>query len=304
MTAFSFGAVMQVGMEATQRVVALESTLIAHGLPWPMNLDTAREAEAAVRETGAHPRTIAIVNGVAILGLDDQALQSLAAPSNDMIKAGRRDIATVIAQRRSAATTVSATLFLARSKGIGVMATGGLGGVHRGAATTFDISADLDELARADGMVVVCSGVKSILDIPATLEKLETLGVSVIGYRTDEFPAFTCRSSGISIEFHVAELQELIRIIQVHRALKLPGAIVVVQPVPEHLALDPVEYQSALGLAFELADREGIVGKAITPFLLSQLVDSTKGKSLVANRALIVENARLAGRIAAELATS
>ena len=180
-------------------VVALESTLIAHGLPWPDNLETARGAEEAVRRAGATPATIAVLGGVIRVGLSDEELERVAR-SGTFLKAGRRDLAAAVARGLDAATTVSATLWIARRRGIGVMATGGLGGVHRDAATTFDVSADLDELGRADGVVVTCSGVKSILDVPATLEVLETRGVAVVGYRTDEFPAFLTRSSGLPLD--------------------------------------------------------------------------------------------------------
>jgi pseudouridylate synthase len=282
--------------------VALESTLIAHGLPWPDNLETARASEAAVREAGAEPATIAVVGGAIRVGLTGEELERLArASGGEVVKAGRRDLARAVARGIDAATTVGATLWIARRDGIGVMATGGLGGVHRGAGRTFDISADLDELARADGALVVCSGVKSILDVPATLEVLETRGVPVVGYRCDEFPAFTTTSSGLRVEARVDSPAEAAELVRAHRRLGLPGAIVLAQPPPAGLALTRDEMESALGEALRRAEAGGIAGKAITPFLLDAIREATGGRSLAVNKALIVANARLAGQVAAEL---
>ena len=282
--------------------VALESTLIAHGLPWPDNLETARASEEAVRGAGAEPATIAVLGGSIRVGLTPEELEELARlPAGSILKAGRRDLAWAVARGRDAATTVGATLWVARRQGIGVMATGGLGGVHRGAERTFDVSADLDELARGDGALVVCSGVKSILDVPATLEVLETRGVLVVGYGTDEFPAFTTISSGLPVEARVDSPAEAAELIRTHRRLGLPGAIVLAQPPPADLALSRDEMESALGGALRLADERGIVGKAITPFLLDAIREATGGRSLAANKALIVANARLAGEVAAAL---
>jgi pseudouridine-5'-phosphate glycosidase len=282
-------------------IVALESTLVAQGLPWPENLETARRSEAAVRESGAVPATIAVIGGVIRIGLQDDEIEALARSSH-FLKAGRRDLSGVIAKGLDAASTVSATLWIARAAGISVMATGGLGGVHRGASTTFDISTDLDELARADGMAVVCSGVKSILDIPATLDSLETRGVPVVGYRTDTFPAFTTVSSGLKLDWRVETPEEAARIVRSHRELGLPGAVVIARPVEESVALDRDLMEAALAEGLALAEAQGITGKGITPFLLGHLHQATGGKSLEANRSLIVENARLAGEVAAALA--
>jgi pseudouridine-5'-phosphate glycosidase len=290
--------------DATARV-ALESTLIAHGLPWPDNLETARGSEAAVRAGGAEPATIAVLGGEVRLGLGDDELERLArAPAGAVLKAGRRDLAWAVARRLDAATTVGATLWIARREGIGVMATGGLGGVHRGADRTFDVSADLDELARADGMLVVCSGVKSILDVPATLEALETRGVLVVGYRTDEFPAFTTVSSGLPVEARVDSPAEAAEVVRAHRRLGLPGAIVLAQPPPADLAVPREAMESALGTALRRAEERGVAGKAITPFLLDAIREATGGRSLAANKPLIVANAGLAGAVAAELGRS
>jgi pseudouridylate synthase len=282
-------------------VVALESTLIAHGLPWPDNLETARLSESAIREVGAIPATIAVIGGVVRVGLTDEELEELAR-SDHFLKASRRDLSNAVARGLDAATTVSATLWIARQAGLGMLATGGLGGVHRGASTTFDVSTDLDELARADGMAVVCSGVKSILDVPATLDALETRGVAVVGYRTETFPAFTTSSSGLAIEARVEEPEEAARLVRAHRELGLPGAVVIAQPVPEPDALDREVMEAGLAEGLELARARGIGGKAITPFLLDHLRKSTGGLSLRANRSLIVANAKLAGQVAEALA--
>jgi pseudouridine-5'-phosphate glycosidase len=285
--------------------VALESTLISHGLPWPDNLETALASEAAVRDSDAEPLTIGVIGGSIRVGLTRAEVEHLAhAPSGTVIKAGRRDLASAVARSLDAATTVSATVWIARTHGIAVMATGGLGGVHRGAAATFDISADLDELARADGVVVVCSGVKSILDIPATLERLETSGVTVVGYGTDEFPAFTTSSSGLPLETRCNTPADVAELVQAHRRLALPGAIVVAQPPPVHLALPRHVVESAIVDATREAQDRGITGKALTPFLLDAVRTATDGRSLVVNKALIVANARLAGQIAQVLASA
>ncbi len=282
-------------------VVALESTLIAHGLPWPDNIETARRSEAAVRESGSVPATIAVVGGRVRVGLSDDELER-AARSGRYLKASRRDLSAAVAGGLDAATTVSATLWIARAAGLGVLATGGLGGVHRGASTTFDISADLDELARADGMAVVCSGVKSILDVPATLDALETRGVAVVGYRTDTFPAFTTASSGLALEARVDDPVGAADLVRVHRAMGLPGAVVIARPVDDADAIDRDEMEAALAEALDLARTRGIAGKAVTPFLLDHLRHATGGRSLHANRSLIVANAGLAGQLAATLA--
>ena len=281
-------------------MVALESTLIAHGLPWPDNLETALASEAAVRAAGAVPATIAVLGGVIRVGLSEPDLDHVAR-SGRFLKASRRDIGMVVARGLDAATTVSATLAIARMHGIGVLATGGLGGVHREAATTFDVSTDLDALARADGALVVCSGVKSILDVPATLEVLETRGVPVIGYRTDEFPAFTTVSSGVRLDVRADTPSEAAALVQAHRSLGLPGAVVLAQSVPAADALGREEMESALAAALAEARSLGVTGKAVTPFLLERLRQATEGRSLRANRALIVANAALAGATAVAL---
>lgn len=296
---------------SAQPIVFLESTVIAQGLPWPDNFQTALAMQAVVREQGALPRTIAVVEGEVRIGLTETELDRLARSALEsppqaterFIKANRRDIAIVVARKRSAGTTVSATLWLAQRSLMGpcVMATGGLGGVHRGAGTSFDVSTDLDELARADGSVVVCSGFKSILDLPASLEALETRGVAIIGYRTSELPAFTTFSSGLTLEHRADCPEDVAATVGAHRRLGLPGALVVANPVPIAEAVDRDVMDSVLQTALDDAERRQISGKAITPFLLDAVRKATAGASLRANCSLLVANARLAAEIACAL---
>jgi pseudouridine-5'-phosphate glycosidase len=307
-------------------VVVLESTVIAQGLPWPENLETARALEAAVRGVEAEPATVAVLGGVLAIGLTDPQLvevaraattapHSAATPAGSAsperpppdgpswAKANRRDLAPILAAGQHAATTVSATLWVARRFALEprVVATGGLGGVHRDAATSFDISTDLDELARADGALVVCSGLKSILDLPATLEALETRGVLLVGYRTDELPGFLVRTSGLPLEHRVDSPGAAAELVRAHRALGLPGAIVLAQPVPDADGLDPESLRAALDDACGHARSQGITGKPLTPFLLEAIRRHTAGRSLRANRALLIANARLAAEVAVAL---
>jgi pseudouridylate synthase len=281
-------------------VVALESTLIAHGLPWPDNLETALACEEIVRRAGAVPATIAVLDGRLRVGLTESEIEYIAR-SRSCEKASRRDLAGFVTREADAATTVSATLWIARTVGVRVAATGGLGGVHRGASESFDISNDLDELARADGCLIVCSGIKSILDLPATLEALETRGVVMLGYRTNTLPAFTTPSSGLPLEVRVDSPGEVAALVRTHRALGLPGAIVAAQEVPADVAISRVEMETALSDALESARKQGITGKSVTPFLLDELRRASGGKSLTANRALIVNNAELAAEVATAL---
>jgi pseudouridine-5'-phosphate glycosidase len=279
-------------------VVALESTLIAHGLPRPLNLETARLAEAAVREEGAVPATIAVMRGVPTAGLSDDELRELA-ESDDVMKASSRDLAIAIAQRRTAATTVAATMRLAFVANIKVFATGGIGGVHRGAAETWDVSADLAALAR-NPVAVVCAGAKSILDLPRTLEVLETLSVPVVGYGTDEFPAFYVRSSGLRLTARADTPEEAADICRSHWKL-FDNGLVLAQPVDAAAALRAEDFETAFAEAERQAAANGVRGPALTPFLLGRLAEITEGRSLRANQALIVANARLAARVATAL---
>jgi pseudouridine-5'-phosphate glycosidase len=280
---------------AGRRVVALESTLISHGLPWPTNLETARTAEAAVRDAGAVPATIAVWNGRPTVGLSADQVEELA-KAKDVLKASRRDLATAVAQGRTAATTVAATMFLAHRAGIRVFATGGIGGAHRDAGQPFDISADLVELSRTP-VLVVCAGAKSILDLPRTLEILETLGVPVVGYGTDRFPAFYVRDSGLPISARVDSPVDAARLFTAHVQMDGSG-VVLARPVAADVALSADEVESAVGQAEREAVQAGVRGGALTPFLLSRLATLTGGRSLRANQALIVANARLAAEVA------
>jgi pseudouridine-5'-phosphate glycosidase len=276
-------------------IVALESTLVAHGLPWPDNLAVARELEATVRAGGAAPATIAVVDGEAHIGLEDAVVERLARDGGVFAKAGATDLAVHLARGNSAATTVSATAVLATRAGIRVFATGGIGGVHRGEAA--DVSHDLVALARTP-IVVVSAGAKAILDLPRTLEMLETLGVLVIGYRTSELPAFYTRSSGLALDHRVETAEELAAIARRHWELG-GGGVLACNPIPAHAELAGLEPVIAAALADAVAG--GVTGKRLTPFLLARLAQVTAGASIVANRALAVNNAELAAAIAVRL---
>lgn len=277
-------------------VVALESTLIAHGLPWPLNLETAFSAEAAIRAEGAIPATIGVLDGQPTVGLSEPELHALARQEN-VLKASRRDLAAAIAQKKTASTTVAATMALAHLAGIRLFATGGIGGAHR-ESHPWDISADLIELGRTP-VTVVCAGVKSILDIPRTLEILETQGVPVIGYGTDQFPAFFVQTSGEPITARVDTAQEAATLIDAHWSMG-GGGIVLAQPVEQTTALDPNEFMHALSEAEQQALGVGVRGKELTPFLLNRLAEITEGQTLRANHSLVIANARLAAQVAQE----
>jgi pseudouridine-5'-phosphate glycosidase len=279
-------------------VVALESTLIAHGLPWPLNLQTARAAEAVVRDEGGVPATIAVCQGRPTIGLTDCQLEDLAR-NNQVLKASRHDLAYAVAQGLTAATTVAATMFLAHQAGIRLFATGGIGGAHRGLEHTWDVSADLLELSRTP-VAVVCAGAKSILDIPRTLEVLETQGVPVVGYGTNEFPAFYVRSSGERLGARVDTPEQAAALLAIH--WKLGGAgVVLAQPLVADVAIAEGEFESAFTQAEKQAAEASVRGKELTPFLLSCLAEITEGKTLQANQVLVVANARLAARVARAL---
>ncbi|MEU6060165.1 pseudouridine-5'-phosphate glycosidase [Streptomyces sp. NPDC047097] len=285
---------------ARRPVVALESTIIAHGLPRPRNLAVAGELEALVREGGAVPATIAVLDGVARIGLDKAGLERVAVDPA-VRKLGHRDLAPALATGASGATTVSATAFLAARAGIGVFATGGLGGVHRGWTDTQDESADLRLLARTR-IAVVCAGVKSILAVPATLQRLETLGVGVLGYRTDRFPGFYLSSSGEPVDWTVRSPEEAAAVVRARDALGGPAAaLIVANPVPEESQLDPAMHDRVLAVALDECRERGITGQAVTPFLLEYLMRETGGASLEANLAAVRGNVALAARIAAAL---
>lgn len=280
-------------LEQGQPVVALESTLIAHGLPWPANVETALASERSVRDAGAVPATLAVLAGRPTIGLEPAEIERLAR-TRDVRKASSRDLATAIVQHATAATTVSATMRLAHLAGIRVFATGGIGGVHRGSA--FDVSADLLELGRTP-VCVVCAGAKCILDLPATLEVLETQGVPVLGYRTADFPAFYLPGSGLAVT-RVDTPAEVAALLRVHWQRVRGAGVVLAQPLPAEMALSASEFAAALHTAEERAREAKVIGQAVTPFLLAQLAELTQGKTLKANQALIVANAGLAAEVA------
>jgi pseudouridine-5'-phosphate glycosidase len=277
-------------------VVALESTLLAHGLPRPENRAAADEVEAAVRVGGAVPATIAVLDGVPHVGLTADQVDRVCADA-DLAKLGVRDLPVAAALGRSGATTVSSTALLAARAGIGVFATGGLGGVHRQSADTFDESADLVALARTS-LVVVCAGVKSILDVPATLERLESLSVTVVGYRTTTFPGFYVADSGSTVDWSVDDAEQAAAVFAARRDLA-PGAVVVANPLPADEQLDPALHDRVIAGALAAAEDAGVRGKAVTPFVLDHLHRASEGATLAVNVRLVLRNAELAGRIAA-----
>ncbi|WKE67514.1 pseudouridine-5'-phosphate glycosidase [Gallaecimonas kandeliae] len=282
-------------------LVALESTLIAQGMPYPKNLETALALEAAVREEGAEPATLAIMDGHLKIGLAEDELTRLAKAGKDAVKTSRRDIPLMVASKGLGATTVAATMILAAMAGIRVFATGGIGGVHRGAQQSFDISADLDELAQTD-VAVVCAGAKSVLDLGLTLEYLETKGVPVWGYGTDQLPAFYCRDSGLGVDARLDSPEAIAAALKAKWALGLKGGVVVANPIPAEHALDRRLVDMAIGQALVEAEKQGMGGKALTPFLLQRVTELTEGQTLAANIALVLNNARLAAKIAGALA--
>jgi len=283
-----------------QPVVALESTIISHGMPYPQNVETARQVEQIVRENGAVPATIAIINGIIKVGLNHEELEIMGT-SKEVAKVSRRDMPVIVAGKKNGATTVASTMIIADMAGIRVFVTGGIGGVHREASQTFDISADLTELAQTP-VAVVCAGVKSILDIGLTLEYLETMGVPVIGYQTDEFPAFYTRSSGYKVLHKANSPSELAAVLKAKWDLALKGGVVVANPIPEEFAMEPELISRSISQALENAKQLGITGKDITPFLLSKIKEITRGKSLDSNIRLVFNNAKVGALLAAEYA--
>lgn len=288
-------------LDSGRPVVALESTIIAHGFNYPENLECARLSEKAVRERGAVPATIAILGGTIRVGLTDEELAFLAT-NRSVAKCSRRDVAPVLARKGDGATTVTTTMMFASMAGIKVFATGGIGGVHRGAGETFDISADLQELANTD-VAVVCAGAKSILDIPLTREYLETFGVPVLGYDTDDFPGFYTRASGgTKVDYNLKKPADIAKVIQAQEELGLKGGILIVNPIPREDELDYGYISGKIEEALGESREKGIAGKATTPFLLAKLHEITGGRSVRANKALVFNNARLAADIAGEYA--
>jgi len=296
---FDFKDEVKEALEEGRPMVALESTLISHGFPYPENLEVAGEMEEIIRGYGVVPATIAVIKGKIKVGLTRGELEFMAT-SKDILKTSRWDLAVIAAKGLNGATTVAATMMVAERAGIKVFATGGIGGVHRGAEKTFDISADLQELARTP-VVVVCSGAKAILDLPLTLEYLETMGVPIIGFRTDEFPAFYCRESGLKVDYVVNDEKEATRIIRAMQNLELGGGMIIANPVPEEYALSMEYMNEMIEEAVRVAEKEGIKGKKLSPYLLNKIKELTGGKSLKANIELVKNNARVAAKIAKEL---
>ncbi len=282
-------------------VVALESTIISHGMPYPRNVETALMVEQTIRDNGAVPATIAVIGGRLKAGLSPEEIEYLGKTGRGIAKASRRDLPALVARGADGATTVTTTMIIAHMAGIGIFATGGIGGVHRGAETTMDISADLEELAQTPVMVV-CAGAKSILDLGLTLEYLETKGVPVIGYGTDELPAFYTRKSGFGVDYRVDSPEQLAAMFRAQRELEFRGGMLVTNPIPEEYSMDKAVIDRAIEQALAECREQGVHGKETTPFLLARVVELTGGDSLESNIKLILNNARIAALTACELA--
>ena len=281
-------------------VVALESTIISHGMPYPQNVETALQVESIIREHGAVPATTAIIGGVLTAGLSKDEIEHLGKEGQKVTKVSRRDIPVICARKMDGASTVATTMVIAHMAGIRIFATGGIGGVHRGAEKTFDISADLEELAETP-VNVICAGAKAILDLPLTLEYLETKGVTVLGYQTEELPAFYTRKSGLSVDYRVESPEELARLIDTKAKLGLRGGYLITNPIPEEYSMDPAVIQKAIDQAIDESREKGIKGKETTPFLLARVAEITGGDSLESNIKLVYNNAALAAETAVEL---
>ncbi len=290
---------VEIALRESKPVVALESTIICHGMPYPQNVETALQVEKIVRENGAIPATIAVLKGRLKAGLTSDEIDYLGQHGKNIAKASRRDLPMIVAGQQDAATTVASTMIIAGMAGISIFATGGIGGVHRGAEKSMDISADLEELARTN-VAVVCAGVKSILDIGLTLEYLETQGVPVVGYRTDTLPAFYCRHSGFPVDSNLQQPQDIARALRAKWDMGIEGGLVIANPVPVEHALDASEIDAVIDAALREMQEEGITGKDATPFLLSRIAATTGGRSLAANIELVFNNAQLASQIAVE----
>ena len=281
-------------------VIALESTIISHGMPYPQNVVTALRCEAMARENGAEPATIAVIGGKLCAGLTEEEIDYLGREGTKVTKASRRDLPALVAEGKDGATTVAATMIIAALAGIHVFATGGIGGVHRGAETTMDISADLEELANTP-VAVICAGAKSILDLGLTLEYLETKGVPVLGYGTKELPAFYTRHSGFSVDYRVDSPEEIAAFIRAQRQMEYPGGVLITNPIPEEYSMPAEQINAAIDQALREAAEQGIKGKATTPFLLARVCELTGGESLASNIQLVLNNVRLAAKVACAL---
>ncbi len=279
-------------------VVALESTIISHGMPYPKNVKTALEVENVISSLGVVPATIGIIEGVAVIGMSEEEIEQFG-KRKDILKASRRDLPVIFAKKLWAATTVASTMILAKEAGIEVFVTGGIGGVHRGATETMDISADLQELAKTD-VTVVCAGAKAILDLPLTLEYLETMGVPVLGYKTEELPAFYTSKSGLKVDYKLESAQEAALVINEKRKLNLKGGILITNPIPREYEADKETIDNAVEEALRQMNFLGIKGKESTPFLLKTIAELTEGESLESNIKLILNNAKVGAEIAKE----
>ena len=294
---------VKAALDEGKPVVALESTIISHGMPYPKNVETALRVEQTIRDNGAVPATIAVIGGRLKAGLSRGEIEHLGKAGRAVAKASRRDLPALVARGAAGATTVTTTMIIAHMAGIRIFATGGIGGVHRGAETTMDISADLEELAQTPVMVV-CAGAKSILDLGLTLEYLETKGVPVIGYGTDELPAFYTRKSGFSVDYRADSPEELAAMFRAQRDLGYRGGMLVTNPIPEQYAMDKEVIDAAIAQALRECGEKGVHGKETTPFLLARVVELTGGESLESNIRLVLNNAALAARTACELCRS
>ena len=292
---------VKAALESGKPVVALESTIISHGMPYPKNAETALRVEQTIRDNGAVPATIAVIGGRLKAGLSREEIEYLGKAGRAVAKASRRDLPALVARGADGATTVTTTMIIAHMAGISIFATGGIGGVHRGAETTMDISADLEELAQTPVMVV-CAGAKSILDLGLTLEYLETKGVPVIGYGTDELPAFYTRKSGFGVDYRADSPEELAAMFRAQRALGYRGGMLVTNPIPEEYAMDKAVIDAAIERALDECEAQGVHGKETTPFLLARVVSLTGGESLESNIRLVLNNAALAAKTACALA--
>ena len=292
---------VKAALDSGKPVVALESTIISHGMPYPKNVETALLVEQTIRDNGAVPATIAVIGGRLKAGLSHEEIEHLGKAGRNVAKASRRDLPVLVARGIDGATTVTTTMIIAHMAGIKIFATGGIGGVHRGAETTMDISADLEELAQTPVMVV-CAGAKSILDLGLTLEYLETKGVPVIGYGTDELPAFYTRKSGFGVDYRVDSPKELADLFRAQRGLGYQGGMLVTNPIPEEYSMDKETIDAAIEKALAECAQKGIHGKETTPFLLAKVVELTGGSSLESNIKLVLNNARVAALTARELA--
>lgn len=286
-------------LKENRPVIALESTIISHGMPYPQNVETAMKVENIIREHGGVPATVGLVDGIGVVGLTPEEIEEMGKRGMSIPKVSRRDLPMIMAEKSWGATTVATTMILASLAGVEFFVTGGIGGVHRGAETTFDVSADLEELGRTN-VTVICAGAKAILDLPKTLEVLETKGVPVLGYQTEELPAFYTRTSGLKVDYAIKDAKDAAKIVKAKRDLGLNGGILIANPIPEQYSMDPIAINKVIDKAIVEMDKKGIKGKQCTPFLLAKIADITEGKSLAANIQLVFNNAAVGTEIAKE----